>query len=200
MDTWNTSRCRTDARLADDNGIAVEQPPRPAGVHTTPASCERKAGSRIALITSRLLDADDRLLRGLDGWTWTPPAGRRGYSYARLRVRAEPPAVDELDLQRGEEAPRDGVIQTRPGASHRPSGAQSLARVGECGRGVFRAAVGVHDHTIQRVAAAGGDRCLQGVTGETRRRACLPYEITVDAWELAGTSRTMLVVTHIAQW
>jgi len=48
----------------------------------------------------------------------------------RLGAGVEPTAVDQLDFERGEEALGDGVIQARPGATHRPPRPQPLTRGG----------------------------------------------------------------------
>ena len=67
-------------------------------------------------------------------------------------------AVDQLDLEGGEERLGDGVVQARAGAAHGTPQPQPLADVDAGGRGVFAAAVGVEDRAVHPAADRGWRR------------------------------------------
>jgi group II intron reverse transcriptase/maturase len=91
------------------------------------------------------------------------PAEDRG---ARLGAGAVVAAVDQLDLEGGEERLGDGVIQAGASAAHGPPQPQPLADVDAGGRGVFAAAVGVEDRAVHPVTTTGSGGRLQGANDQ----------------------------------
>src|SRR4029450_8506381 len=71
-------------------------------------------------------------------------------------------SVDQLDLEGGEPALGDGVVQARPGAAHGAAQPQPLAGIDTGSRGVFAAAVGVEDGGVHPLATAGGASGVEG--------------------------------------